>query len=180
MSSLYEINERLLALEEMLVDIETGEIVQTEEEFNRLFDEIQMDLVTKIENTMAFYKNLQSDIVAFKTEEDRIKARRKVKENLAERLKNRIDNYIVSQFTDENGNVNTEGLNKYKFETPKVKLSYRKSDKVEIDDINKLPKEYVKEKIEYSADKTEIGKLLKNGKSVEGAHLVTNYNMQVK
>lgn len=180
MASLYEIDARLRALEEMLVDVDTGEIIQTEEEFNKLFDEIQMDLTNKIESTMSFYKNLQSDVEAFKKEEQNIAKRRKVKENLAERLKKRIDSYIVYQFTDENGEVDTEKLNKYKFETPKVKLSYRKSDKVEIDDVSKLPKEFVKETIEYSPDKKEIGKMLKDGKSVDGAHLVTNYNMQVK
>lgn len=179
MASLYEIDERLRMLEDCLVDIETGEIVQTEEEFNKLFDEIQMDLSTKIESTMCFYKNLQSDINAFKEEEKNLAKRRKVKENLAERLKNRIDNYITHQFTDEEGNVDTDNLNKWKMETPKVKLSYRKSESVDTD-LDLIPKKFIKKKIELSADKAEIKKLLKEGKSIKGATLITKYNMQVK
>lgn len=180
MASLYEIDERLQMLENYLVDSETGEIIQTEEEFNKLFDEIQMDLNNKIESTMCFYKNLQSDISAFKEEEKKLSQRRKVKENLAERLKNRIDKYIEQQYTDEEGNLDKDGLNKFKFETPKVKISYRKSETVEVEDIDSLPKEFVKEKIEKSADKMALKQYLKVGKNVKGAKLITNINMQVK
>ena len=84
------------------------------------------------------------------------------------------------QFTDEDGNVDKDNLNKWKFETPKVKLSYRKSDSVEVSDINLLPKEYVKEKVELSADKTALKKALKDGKEIKGVEIVTKLNMQVK
>ena len=85
MASLYEIDERLRLLEEYNVDAETGEIL-SEEDFNAKFDEIQMALTDKIENTMAFYKCLMSDVEAFKTEEKRLAERRRAKENLAEIL----------------------------------------------------------------------------------------------
>ena len=178
MSSLYEIDERLRNLEEYGVD-EYGEILD-EDSFNAKFDEIQMALSEKIENSMCFYKNLQSDIEAFKEEEKKLAQRRKVKENLAERIKNRIDNYIRMKYTNEAGIVDTDGLNKFKMETPRMKLSYRKSDSVEVSDINLLPKEYVKEKVELSADKTALKKALKDGKEINGATIVTKLNMQVK
>ena len=179
MASLYEIDERLRLLEEYNVDAETGEIL-SEEDFNAKFDEIQMALTDKIENTMAFYKCLMSDVEAFKTEEKRLAERRRAKENLAERLKNRIDNYITHQFTDDDGNIDTNGLNKWKMETPKVKLSYRKSESVNILDLDSVPKKFIKKKVEVSADKTEIKKALKEGVKIKGAELTTNYNMQVK
>lgn len=179
MANLYDIDYQLRVLEEYMVDPETGEILD-EESFNAKFDEIQMALSEKIENSMCFYKNLQSDIEAFKTEEKKLAQRRKVKENLAERVKNRIDNYVTMQFTDEDGNVDKDNLNQWKFETPKVKLSYRKSDSVEVSDINSLPKEYVKEKIELLADKTALKKAIKDGKEIKGAEIVTKLNMQVK
>lgn len=179
MANLYEIDYQLQMLEDYMVDVETGEILD-EDSFNAKFDEIQMALSEKIENSMCFYKNLQADIEAFKAEEKNLAQRRKVKENLAERVKNRIDNYVTMQFTDEEGNVDKDNLNKWKFETPKVKLSYRKSDSVEVSDINLLPKEYIKEKIELSADKTALKKALKDGKEINGATVVTKLNMQVK
>ena len=179
MANLYDIDYQLRVLEEYMVDPETGEILD-EDSFNAKFDEIQMALNEKIENSMCFYKNLQADIEAFKAEEKKLAQRRKVKENLAERVKNRIDNYVTMQFTDEDGNVDKENLNKWKFETSKVKLSYRKSDSVEVSDINLLPKEYVKEKVEVSADKTALKKALKDGKEIKGVEIVTKLNMQVK
>lgn len=179
MANLYEISQQLQILEEFMVDPETGEFLD-EESFNAKFDEIQMALSEKIENSMCFYKNLQSDIEAFKEEEKKLAQRRKIKENLAERVKNRIDNYVTMQFTDEEGNVDKDNLNKWKFETSRVKLSYRKSDSVEVSDINLLPKEYVKEKVELSADKTALKKALKDGKEINGATIVTKLNMQVK
>lgn len=179
MSNLYEIDYQLQMLEDYMVDVETGEILD-EDSFNAKFDEIQMALNEKIENSMCFYKNLQADIEAFKTEEKNIAQRRKVKENLAERIKNRIDNYIRMKYTNEDGVVDTDDLNKFKMETPRMKLSYRKSDSVDVYDIDSLPKEYIKEKVEVSADKTALKKDIKSGKAINGAKIVTNLNMQVK
>lgn len=179
MASLYDIDRQLRILEDYMVDEETGEIL-SEEEFYKKFDEIQMALSDKIENTMCFYKNLMSDVEAFKAEEEKLKKRRIVKENLAERLKNRIDNYITFQYTDENGNVDTESLNKWKMETPKVKLSYRKSDSVEVIDSNAIPKDYLKIEEKVSLDKVKAKKDLKDGKEISGVALKINMNMLVK
>lgn len=179
MANLYEIDYQLQMLEDYMVDVDTGELL-SEEEFNAKFDEIQMALNEKIENSMCFYKNLQADVEAFKTEEKSLAQRRKVKENLAERVKKRIDNYIRMKYINEDGVVDTDGLNKFKMETPRMKLSYRKSDSVDVYDIDSLPKEYIKEKVEVSADKTTLKKDIKSGKEISGAKIVTNLNMQVK
>ena len=179
MSSLYEINQQLQILEEYMVDPDTGEMLD-EDSFNAKFDEIQMALNDKIESTMLFYKSLNSEAEAIKAEEKNLTQRRKVKEALAERLKKRIDNYITHQFTDDDGNVDLTGLNKYKFETPRLKLSYRKSESVDVPDATKVPKEYQKVKTEITADKTAIKKAIKSGAKIDGATLVTNVNMQVK
>lgn len=179
MANLYEIDYQLRVLEDYMCDPDTGELLD-EDAFNAKFDEIQMALNEKIENSMCFYKNLQADIEAFKTEEKNIAQRRKFKENLAERIKNRIDNYIRMKYTNEDGIVDTKGLNEFKMETPRMKLSYRKSDSVDIYDIDSLPKEYIKEKVEVSADKTALKKDIKSGKKINGAKIVTNLNMQVK
>ncbi len=179
MSSLYEIDYALQALENYMVDVETGEFLD-EDSFNAKFDEIQMTLNDKIESSICFYKNLQADIEAFKTEEKNLAQRRKIKENLAERVKKRIDSYIQHQFTDEEGNLHKDELNKYKFETPRVKISYRKSDSVDVYDMDALPKQYIKEKVELSPDKAGLKKAIKNGAKINGAKLVTNVNMQVQ
>lgn len=180
--NLYEIDARLKALEELGIDTETGEVIQTQEEFNELFDEIQLDLNTKIENTVCFIKNLNADIDAIKNEQQKLMQRRKQKENLAERLKNRINDYITLQYTDEEGNVDTKGLNKYKLESPRMKLSYRKSDKVIVNDLSLVPSEFIKEhKItEDDVKKSDIKNLLKQGNTIDGVELLESVNMQIK
>ena len=110
----------------------------------------------------------------------RLQTEKKSRENKKEWIKRNVDNFIRRQFTDENGNLDSEGLNKYKLELPHSKISYRKSESVEVNDVSLLPKEYRKEKIEVSADKAELKKVLKSGKEINGAKLVTNINMQVK
>jgi hypothetical protein len=186
MAQLYEIDAQFKEIMELLenqmyVDTETGECI-SEEEFNQQLDNVQMALSDKIENTMVFYKNILSDVEQFKIEQKKLMERRKVKENLAERLKNRIDNYITHQYTDENGVVDTQSLNKYKFETPRVKLSYRKSSTVDIKDLSQIPQEYIKDRklTEDDVKKSDIKKLLTSGKEVTGAELKENLNMQVK
>ena len=177
--TLYEINNQLTILEEYMIDPDTGELLD-EDQFNAKFDEIQMALNDKIESSICFVKNLNAEVEAFKTEEKNLAQRRKIKENLAERIKNRIDAYIKAQYTDEEGNIDTVELNKYKMETPKMKLSYRKSESVNITNIDSVPKEYIKTKTEVLADKTNIKKAIKAGRHINGAELVTNINMQVK
>lgn len=176
--TLWNINEQLKILEEYMVDSETGELL-SEEEFAKRFDEIQMALSDKIENTLCFSKSLDAEVEAFKNEEREMAKRRKVKENLSERLKQNVDRYIRCQFMNDQNEVDEIALNKYKFETPKVKLSYRKSQVVNVFDESKIPKEFIKEVIDTKVDKTELKKYLKDHEC-DGAKLDTNINMQVK
>ena len=76
--------------------------------------------------------------------------------------------------------IDFEGIHKYKLELPHSKISYRKSDSVEVTDIDKLPEEYIKTKIEKNPDKVAIKNAIKDGKEINGAKIVTNYNIQIK
>ncbi len=179
MSSLWEIDARLQALEDFGVD-EDGCIIETEEEFNKAFDAIQMDLQSKIENTILFAKSLDAEAEAIKAEEKKLAERRKAKENLSERLKKRINDYVTWQFTDEEGNVDLNGLRKWRFDSARVYISYRKSDVVEFTDATKIPKEFIKVETKETPMKAEIKKAIKEGKEVAGCVLVEKANMQIK
>lgn len=67
-----------------------------------------------------------------------------------------------------------------KIETPTLKLSFRKSESVEIEDVNKIPLLYVEEKTVTSVSKNDIKKAIKAGEVVPGAKLITNQNLQIK
>ncbi len=178
MANLYDIDERLLMLLEHSIDNETGEMLEGDE-LDRLLDEVQMDLNDKIENTILLTKNLDSDAEAIKNEEKRLQARRIQIENQSENLKKRINYYILAKHTNEYGDVDLSELNKYKFETPRVQISYRKSEIVDVDEINKVDKQFIKTTVEHRVDKPLLKKFLKEN-TVDWARIKTNMNMQIK
>ena len=163
--TLYEINNEIRSiLDFVAVDEETGELIG-DIDFTRI-NELNLERTTKIENLALFAKELMVEIDALKAEKEKLIERAKVKERKVESIKN----YLSFILTD-NGET--------RFETPRTALSFRKSEVVEIDD-SKLPKKYMKKKIEISPDKVEIRKLLKSGVLIKGASLVEKQNLQIK
>lgn len=179
--NLFEIQESMMNLLEYHINDETGEIIETEEEFNELYNAIQLDLQTKLDNTNCLQKMIDGEIEVIDKEIKRLTAEKRARERKKEWLKNRVDYFVKTQFTDENGNIDEEGLHKYKLELPHSKISYRKSDSVEITNLEILPSWYIKKKVEETPDKIAIkNAILKEGKEISGAKIVTNYNIQIK
>jgi hypothetical protein len=113
-------------------------------------------------------------IKKFETESDiidaeikRLQALKKSRENTVERLKERIKSAMELFDVD-------------KIETPLMKLSFRKSEAIQIDDITLIPSMYKTLKVTEHPDKTLIKDSLKLGKEVKGASLVINNNLQIK
>jgi DNA gyrase/topoisomerase IV subunit A len=67
-----------------------------------------------------------------------------------------------------------------KITTPLLKLSFRKSEAVEITDGESIPAEYYDEKIVTTLSKTRIKEAIKAGEIVTGAELVVKQNLQIK
>ena len=163
--NIYEINK---AIEDILedgfsVDEETGEILFDESDLNALNAEIS----EKIENVACYIKNLTADISALKEEERNLNTRRKQKERKIDSLKGYI-NYAM------------ELSGRKSLESPRCKVSYRKSSSVEVPDINALDKDYITKTIEIKPNKVAIKEALKEGKTVEGAEIVERQNLQIK
>ena len=163
--NIYEINK---AIEDILedgfsVDEETGEILFDESDLNALNAEIS----EKIENVACYIKNLTADISALKEEERNLNTRRKQKERKIDSLKGYI-NYAM------------ELSGRKSLESPRCKVSFRKSSSVEVPDINALDKDYITKTIEIKPNKVAIKEALKEGKTVEGAEIVERQNLQIK
>ena len=154
MATLYEINEEILAC----VDMETGEIVDMDK-----LQELQMQFDEKVEGIALWIKNLLSDAEAIKAEKDKLAERQKACENKAKNLKEYLQNCLAGQ----------------KFKTPKVSISYRKSESVQVDDMSKLEDDYLKYK-EPEVDKTKIKQALKAGVQLAGVQLIEKQNIQIK
>ena len=163
--NIYEINK---AIEDILedgfsVDEETGEILFDESDLNALNAEIS----EKIENVACYIKNLTADISALKEEERNLNTRRKQKERKIDSLKGYI-NYAM------------ELSGRKSLESPRCKVSFRKSSSVEVPDINALDEDYITKTIEIKPNKVAIKEALKEGKTVEGAEIVERQNLQIK
>ena len=174
MANIWDIDERIVNLIENHFDVEDGVIYESEDELAKKIDEVSLELDTKIENIGCYIKNLESDVEAIKKEEDNLKARRKSAENKIEGLKRYLNGYLSACYPNDADRA------KWKFKSPKVVLGYRRSTSVEVPDIEKLDKNFIKLKTEVSADKTAIKDAIKSGKEVVGAFLKENINLNIK
>lgn len=166
--TLYEIESEILALVEngfnaACID-EDG--VVDEEKAKEYLEKLPIERDKKLEAYGLVIKNYEAEIEAIKQEQARLTARRQAKERQVERLKNAITNSMVL-------------FNQARFETAKVAFSFRKTSSVEVN-MDTLAKEYIREKIEYTADKTAIKNAIKSGQVVEGAQIIERQTLQVK
>jgi hypothetical protein len=152
--NLYEIDAAILEC----VDVETGEIFDVDK-----FEELSLTRDAKVENVCLWIKNLKAEAEALKVEKDAFAQRQKAAENKMESLKKYISGYL-------------EGA---KFETARVKVSFRKSESLEISEDAKIPEEFLKYK-EPEVDKVGLKKALKDGMQFDGVSLVQNQNIQIK
>lgn len=152
--NLYEIDSAILDC----VDAETGEIFDMDK-----FEELSLTRDAKVENICLWIKNLKAEAEALKAEKDAFAARQKAAENKMESLKRYISGYL-------------EGTS---FESAKVKVSFRKSESLEILEGAVIPDEYLKFK-EPEVNKTDLKKAIKEGLLLPGVSIVENQNIQIK
>lgn len=152
--NLYDIDNEIMSL----IDDETGEII---DEYR--FDTLSMERDAKVENICLWIKNLKAESEALKAEKDTFAARQKVAENKMKSLKLFITNYLQGEC----------------FESTKVKVSYRKSEYLDISDIQNIPDKFLKIN-EPDVDKVELKKAIKNGEHFDGVELVDKFNIQIK
>lgn len=162
MASLYSINKKLLEYKEEF-DPDTGEWLN-ESELDSLFTEKK----EKIEQLLLWAKDLRADSSAIKEEEKALADRRKYKDSLADR----IEDHVARE------------LNGEKFETPRVLVRWRKSEKVIIPDDYAVPDKYCNVTVVRKPDKTLIKQMLKGaearGEKVEWATIEVANNMNLK
>lgn len=159
--TLWEINEQIELLTSQLVDEETGEI---NEDIMEQLEQLDIDKHEKIENCGIVMKNLLAEVDAINEEIKTLKARASAKANHYDRLAE----YVKRSLDGE------------RFETSKVVFSYRKSDKVDVVNVDIVPEEFLKFETSVTPMKSLIKKVLKSGGEVPGCVLVENTNLQLK
>lgn len=168
---LYELTDQY---NEFVEAIENGEITDeqaiadTMESIEEAFDE-------KCEHIALLIKNLTAEADAIKAEAAKLTARAKAKENTVERLRDYLGQHLLM-------------IGQEKLETARCKLTFRKSESVNIYDEKRLYDACRNSGIDglvttvetVKFDKNEIKKLLKDGGELDGAYIETKKNLQIK
>lgn len=156
--TLFEI-DKAIAEFEWDIDPETGEVLNPYG-----LDDLQMAREQKCENIALLIKNKEAEKNAVAEQEKVFADRKKTLGNEIDRLKN----YLSYSLQGE------------KFSTPKVTVSFRKSESVHITDEYLIPDEYKIFTVVKKPDKGVIKDALKKGKEIMGCELIEKRNVQIK
>lgn len=165
--SLRNIGSNYLAIRDELFDTmdeETGEV--NSEVLERL-NSIQESFEAKVQNVALVCLELRDRKETIEREIDRLEKLKK----RAKRGEAWLEMYLSEAMTST-GYETIDGAF--------TKISFRSSEETIIDNIDELPKEFIKEEVTYSPDKTAIKKAIKAGKEVNGAHIEKKKNLQIK
>ena len=161
--TIYQIEQSYNQLAEELIE-NGGELTPSLEEQLAITEE-------QLQNKSVAYsfviKQMDADVDIIDAEIKRLQALKKQREKASEYLKERIK-HAMDTFSIE------------EIKTPLVKINFRKSETVEVDDVNLLPLTYKVVKITEQADKAAIKAALKDGVDVTGCRIETHRNLQIK
>lgn len=158
--NLWQIDEAIEQALDNACDPETGEV--NESAYAKVA-ELEMQAEEKIENTALFIKNVDAEVDALDKEIKALQKRKKVAANRRDGAKRYLSSFLDGK----------------KYKSPKVEISFRTSQAVEVTDVSKLPEMFLRYK-DPDADKVALKKALKDGALIPGAVLVNNVNMQIK
>ena len=155
--TLYELDKAIAEFE--LEVNEDGEVLNIDE-----LDELNLAREQKIEGISLWVKNLEAEKEAVKNEKNNFADREKRLGKKIESLKGYL----------------TYALDGQKFSTPRVAVSFRKSESVHITDEYLIPDEYKIFTVVKKPDKGVIKDALKKGKEIMGVELIEKKNVQIK
>ena len=154
--TIFDIDQEILSC----IDLETGEVIDLEK-----LEALQMERDRKIHNVACWYKELNAEAEAIKSEKQKLAKRQQVCENKAESLKK----YLAFVLGGE------------KFKDGAVSISYRTTKSVvfyDDFDYSTLPEEY--QKVTIEPKKTELKQAIENGQVIEGVELEVKSAIQIK
>jgi len=160
--NLYELTTELKSFYEQ---IENGE--EFTEEMEKALVLTEQNLQTKAIDYGYVIKSLDAEMEMFDNEIKRLQERRKQLAKTQDMLKDRLT-----------GAMQEFGITEMKGKT--IKLSFRKSESVDVYNVDALPEEFKRTKVTVEPDKIAIKEALKNGEVVEGATLLIKDNLQIK
>lgn len=157
MATLYELTGQFLDIYNLELDEETKLDTLDSIDWKTEYE-------TKVENYIKVMKNLEADVEARKNEIKRLMELNKADEKKKEHLKDTLS-----------ASMSLTGHERV--DTPLFKVSFRKSQAVEVDEAV-LPEAY--KVATWKADKKRLKEDLKNGLEIIGASLVERKNLSIR
>lgn len=165
---IYPVGEQIAQFFSEITDIETGEILLSEEEIDKRLMEINLDFDEKIVQLRNAYVNSVAEAEALKTEKMKLEKRQKVAEHAAERTKGFLA-YLLQGEPFQNG---------------VCKIGWRKSEELVCDEeFVEWAKEHADDYLKYSdpvPKKKDILSAMKSGVEFEHVTIQKKNNIQVK
>lgn len=150
--SLFDLSNEFFALKDLLendceYNEETGEITDNSELLKELFENLKLSFEEKLDNSQRYVLTLNGEADILAKEIKRLQARKQALENKADRLTEMMKNSILSS-------------GQTKFKTSLYNFNIKKTESVEVRDLDLIPRAYLRLKKE--ADKVAIKKALKD------------------
>lgn len=163
---LYELTSKRQELLDLIaaMDSEDLELSDAVGDTLEALDEAIQD---KAEAVASFIFSLQADSAALKQEEQRLAERRRLNDAKVERMKT----YLVDALDEAEVD---------KVKSSRFTVGFRKSQAVDVLDLDMLPESLKRTKTIVEADKTAIKQAFKQGIDVPGALLIDKRNLSIK
>lgn len=154
MRSLYDIKQKILEC----IDMETGEVVDQER-----YDSLNIEKHDKLRNTALLAINCTAEAEACEKQEKKFAARKKAAKKIVEWAKATLARELGGE----------------KMKEAEFTISYRKSEVVEIADLNAVPDEFLTPQ-PPKVDKGGLKKAVKGGAVIDGVTIVEKQNIQIR
>lgn len=161
--SLFEIEVQYRLLAEQLIEA-GGELTPETEAALQIN---KTDLETKARSYGYVVLDLESEVEQIDAQIKRLSAMKSARNKTIDRLKETVSNAMQLFEISE-------------VKTATLKLNFRKSESVEVDNLDLLDATYKVEKVSVTANKVKIKEDIKAGINVLGAVLQVNQNLQIK
>lgn len=153
--------------EEIEVNKETGEIIDNSELLSQLFNELEMDLSEKLENTAYLIKELEISEKALKDEAERLNKKAKVLQNRQTRIKELIK-------------ITFESSGQTKIKTDKFSFSISNKKSFNYDNVNMFALDSQFVRVKEELDKNKMKEFIKAGGTIDGVFEVETSSLNIR
>ncbi len=167
MPNIYQLTTDFVNLYNQILDSADDETGEVNVDLVTALDSVQMQFEEKALATATVWRMLGEEKERVSNAIKRLTAYEEKLDKEQDRIKETLTQACIATGTEKLRGTYTS-------------ISFRKSAKTVVDNIDELPSEFVIEEVKYKADRTAIKKAINEGREVPGAHIELVDNIQIK